>query len=1515
MVKAYWYIQYFKQIWQNSPTYGGWRASGGDTFRIELMSAAYVPNQDTHAVRNDLFGEVIGQGYQAGGQILTNKTISVSAGALTLGADPVIWTGCQFSTRWAVIYDDTNSSIAQKQVVRFIDFGQEFNLSGDTFKITFDGQGAIIDVTPPSDIDPPILEGSFADGPLISLVYNELLDTGSVPAPGDFTVLVNAAPVAVSTVAITSGTVNLTLATPIVAADAVTLSYAVPTSGKIQDLAFNPAVAISSLDIDNVTTPEPPDPPPVDVTPPVVAITFPAEAAVVSDTITVTATATDANGIVSVVLYVDGAAFSTDTSSPYSFDVDTTTLSNGAHTLQAKAKDPNGNEGSSVVVNITVSNVTPPPVDTTPPVVTITSPLTGAFLAGTFTVAANVTDNVGVVSATLFVDDVSQGVDASQPYSFSLNTTLLNDGVHILDVRASDLAGNLGVSADVLITVDNTIPVLSTASINGASLTLLYNEPLNVSSVPSTSAFVVTTDGNNRSLTSVSVTGSQVFITLAVPVLAANVVVISYTAGASPIEDRAGNNAANLVGRAVTNLTPGDTSPPTISSLTVNAASLVVQYSENLDPNSIPATSAFGILVNGVTRSVNSVTISGRNVTLTLSSAVVSTDNITASYTPPATGKIRDLGQNNAAAFFGLPVTNITTPAVPTDEASFVSQSVPSLSMLIGTTQNVTVTMRNDGTATWSSAGGYHLYSQNPSGNTRWGLSQVPVQGSILEDSNCVFTFTITAPTTPGTYAFQWRMRHTLTEFGSLTPNVNIAVNNPTPTIDTFYVAITGNDSTGTGTSAAPWRTIAKGFSMMTSGDTLIIRPGTYVESAVNLGLNSPFIIPSGVSDSQRTVVMAETDRSVTIRPSSGTGCLFVHSRNFITIRGIIFDGVNIGGNSLYVGRASTSNPATTNISIINCDGINANPTSGGGGLSIGFNQDGVDGQNFLIKDCRAFNCGHVSGGNQVHGIYASGQDVIIEGGEYFNNAGHGVHVFAHDVVNGNNDNIVRGVKAYNNGSHGIGLYNGSNLRCYNNLVYDNGGSLAGTGGIAIRFSGLAVVLNNTIFSNTANGIWITSTNGGSTIRNNIIYQNGGSTILDTPGLSTKTNNIEGVNPLFVNQSAFDFHLLQGSPAINAGFDVSSTLTTDFDNVTRTSPFDCGAYEFTGTTTIYGTYTNPFTATSIWNTPIAGTATTVAAGISAPINNVGHINDHYIVKRVFRADPLVNVHQKTNFGICGGGVQSQIWYQIPLPSGYVNNSFVQGNAIACFIEVDHLTVPGRISEGLMWERCSAGAAAAQFGPGPACLDQFNERNLYTITSSSIMQGNICVGASSFSQLGGVIRSGEWTSAAGVPIPHALRLVVGAKWLDYPGVSGGGFRWPAHSADSYASTGYVGSVPDMVIGSLCTMSPSATESSLGLTTEPGKKVFHAIQTYGAYVVDTFPNSSFNNYGICLECSTHGSSGLTVANEFLATYGVDIVGRYGSFHGWTGFELQFHTDLVNIFNNLRVVTNTSPSTPKG
>jgi hypothetical protein len=95
--------------------------------------------------------------------------------------------------------------------------------------------------------------------------------------------------------------------------------------------------------------------PPSDLTPPTIALTAPADGAVVSALTSIAATAVDNVGVVSVQFAIDGIPLGDPiTTSPFTTSWDPTTAPTGSHVITAQAKDAAGNSASSRVT-VTVS--------------------------------------------------------------------------------------------------------------------------------------------------------------------------------------------------------------------------------------------------------------------------------------------------------------------------------------------------------------------------------------------------------------------------------------------------------------------------------------------------------------------------------------------------------------------------------------------------------------------------------------------------------------------------------------------------------------------------------------------------------------------------------------------------------------------------------------------------------------------------------------------------------------------------------------------------------------------------------------------------------------------------------------------------------------------------------------------------------------------------------------------------------------------------------------------------------
>ena len=284
---------------------------------------------------------------------------------------------------------------------------------------------------------------------------------------------------------------------------------------------------------------------------------------------------------------------------------------------------------------------------------------------------------------------------------------------------------------------------LQSATVDGATLTLTYNETLDTGvSLPS-SAFSVNVDGVSVSIVGVGVGESSVLLLLSPAVAAGDAVTVDYTApdGTDVIKDTGGRRAPSFSGLEVTNdtaaqeqsgsrsqppgvprnlavaphesgklraswdapesgpsptgytvqwkdsgddwadranvseadvkgtshvitgltdgveyavrviastndtdgdpsgevvATPQETAPPQLSSTSVDGAALTLAFNEPLDTGQVPEEAAFAVTVAGVNRSVDTLSVSGSAVTVTLVTAVFSGDTVTVDYTAPA---------------------------------------------------------------------------------------------------------------------------------------------------------------------------------------------------------------------------------------------------------------------------------------------------------------------------------------------------------------------------------------------------------------------------------------------------------------------------------------------------------------------------------------------------------------------------------------------------------------------------------------------------------------------------------------------------------------------------------------------------------------------------------------------------------------------------------------------------------------------------------------------------------------
>ena len=199
----------------------------------------------------------------------------------------------------------------------------------------------------------------------------------------------------------------------------------------------------------------------VDNTAPTVSVGAPATGAVVDDTITIAAVASDDNPITYDFL-VNGSSVGSGSTPHVAWD--THAVSDGDVSIQIRATDPAGHSTTSGAHTVRVDNSAPTPTLADPgPAVHGTIALSASSDADTATVefqrspaGANTWTTIASISA---------------PFTTNLDTTSLPEGVYDLRAVATDLGGHVGRSGAVTTRVDNTLPTGS-VTVPGAGNTI-----------------------------------------------------------------------------------------------------------------------------------------------------------------------------------------------------------------------------------------------------------------------------------------------------------------------------------------------------------------------------------------------------------------------------------------------------------------------------------------------------------------------------------------------------------------------------------------------------------------------------------------------------------------------------------------------------------------------------------------------------------------------------------------------------------------------------------------------------------------------------------------------------------------------------------------------------------------------------------------------------------------------------------------------------------------------------------
>jgi hypothetical protein len=368
----------------------------------------------------------------------------------------------------------------------------------------------------------------------------------------------------------------------------------------------------------------------------------------------------------------------------------------------------------------------------------------------------------------------------------------------------------------------------------------------------------------------------------------------------------------------------------------------------------------------------------------------------------------------------------------------------------------------------------------------------------------------------------------------------------------TYYVAKTGSDSYSCNQAqnpGTPKLTITAALtctgsagSQAGAGYTVQVANGIYNETLVDK-------IPSGSSWSSPFVLKSASPLGATLRPTSPGTIIGINTTGqYIVIDGFTIDGgaqsdgCGICLSGFKFGDIHHIRITNNEIKNIGSDGITGGKAS---------NLEVINNKIHGGRDV----CGGHRGG-YCHAMYVVIANSLIERNTIYNwPVGYGLHFYNNYGGSGMDNNIVRYNVIHNvatqSGQAAI-LASGSNMQVYGNVVYSNGSGIWATQGGSNIY-----VYNNTVYGNNTYGILNTSVSN-MVVKNNIAYMNA-KDISDDASITTKSHNLLGVNPLFVDPANTNFNLQSGSSAIGAG---TCTISTGVPLVCSSGACDIGAYQY-----------------------------------------------------------------------------------------------------------------------------------------------------------------------------------------------------------------------------------------------------------------------------------------------------------------------------------------------------------------
>lgn len=453
-----------------------------------------------------------------------------------------------------------------------------------------------------------------------------------------------------------------------------------------------------------------------------------------------------------------------------------------------------------------------------------------------------------------------------------------------------------------------------------------------------------------------------------------------------------------------------------------------------------------------------------------------------------------------------------------------------------------------------------------------------------------------------------------------------------------FYVSNSGSDAnsfSAAQNSSTPWATLSKVSSSMssfTSGDSILFKKGDKFGGSINIqsktglyfgsygsGVKPLFwgtgatisalfrvrtctsMVFHGLRISDTTISL--TDR--TVQAKIQKAFVIEASSTNVIVRAIDMERIGYG---VYMTRTSPGQTVDScdvgNLRMIRNTPVSVNPDDDYGGVPIQISGRNNIVTNNYFHDCwsQSFDYGRDGGGIEFFEEGDTIMNNIIAYNTFYDNTGSFEHGSSNDgvanypIMNNKiyynkiiNNNTV--VYINNNGQYRTKV---RNLQFYNNVIVQTLPNNNPVGSSGTMFSmatsdtatGILVLRNNII--QITNGLPVTRSGqftGSNLTHTNNIYKlsNGSVTNFTLSGTEVSTSAAIWVSASNLNPITWNYNLILGSPAINAGVAISG-LTRDFNNQIVSNPPDAGILEYTVVSPTACTFSY-----SAWTTCLTGT--------------------------------------------------------------------------------------------------------------------------------------------------------------------------------------------------------------------------------------------------------------------------------------------------------------------------------------